>query len=175
MSSSVLFVVDIDGTICNSTPRAIEVNKSIGMTDLDDLGNMWPDGVMEEFLREENVMLDEVISGSERLFSIADRCNAKIVFLTGRSDYSRRATRRWLSERFNAPNNTPLFMRPPRMKGNYSAYCKEEIFKEQVLSIAGPNATYIFFEDRENVLKLYARYGLALKAPECWDILGDNL
>ena len=152
---SVIFVIDIDGTVCDSIGRVKEICKNAGKTptnDIDtnidlDLENIWTDEVMKEFLREENIMKDEVILGAEKILEIAHRCRATPFFLTGRNEYARKATRKWLSVKLGVPNNIPLIMRPYEMKDGYTTDCKEQIFKEQLYSLGGPHSTYIFFED----------------------------
>ncbi len=172
---SIIFVIDIDGTVCNSIPRVEAICSRVGMKDCHNLDAVWTDETMEEFLKEENIMSDEVIPGAEGILDLADKCHAIPFFLTGRNEYAREATRKWLTEKLKIPSNVPLLMRPSDMKNGYTADCKEQIFKEELYALGGPHATYIFFEDDVETAKRYAKYGLVLKAPECWQIIGDNL
>lgn len=172
---SVIFVIDIDGTVCNSIPRVEEICNRMGMKDCHNLDAVWTDETMEEFLKEENIMKDDVVPGAEKVLDLADKCHAHPFFLTGRNEYARLATRRWLSIRLGVTDDIPLLMRPYNMKNGYTADCKEQIFKENLYVLGGPHATYIFFEDDIETAKRYSKYGLVLKAPECWGVIGDNL
>jgi acid phosphatase class B len=169
-----VFIVDIDGTICNSMPRVQKICETYNADVYDNLDDIWTKDVMEDFLKEENIMSDKVIKGAENLFNLADRCNAVVRFLTGRSEYGRRATRKWLTKIYGASPHTPLIMRPKHMKGVPTPECKEQLFRE-LYYYKKPEDTYIFFEDETETAKRYSRYGLVLKSPECWAVLGDNL
>jgi len=163
---SVIFVIDIDGTTCDSLGRIAGVASDIGSPDL------WTDQTMKEFLSEENIMGDEVMPGSRVVFKLANICHASIIFLTGRNDYARDATRRWLTHIFRAPPDIPLIMRPYAQKSDYTAECKENLFLKHVYSLH-PDATFIFFEDEDDTAARYAKYGLVLKSPECWKLLKE--
>lgn len=179
---SIVFVIDIDGTVCDSLHRVKEVCEKCGVSSSDSIDesidqndSIWTEETMREFLKEENVMGDEVVPGAENILALAHKCNALPFFLTGRNEYARKATRKWLSTKLGVPDTVPLIMRPPSMGNGYTADCKEQMFKEQLYALGGPHATYIFFDDHEETLRRYSKYGLALKSPECWKIIGDNL
>lgn len=172
---STVFVIDIDGTVCDSIPRVKEICNKFDISENDNLDAIWTDETMKEFLKEENIMRDAVIPGAEKILEIAARCIAVPFFLTGRNGYARRATRNWLSDKLAVPTNVPLLMRPAHLKSNHTADCKEQIFMEELYTIAGQYTTYIFFEDDIETAKRYSKYGLVFKAPECWSIIGDNL
>jgi len=162
---SVVFVVDIDGTICDSLSRVKEIAK------LKSSGpDLWTDETMAEFLSEENLLKDKIMPGSEIIFKLAERCHASIVFLTGRNDYAREATRKWLTDVFKAPNTIPLIMRPYKQKGDFTADCKEGLFLKYLYS---PASTFIFFEDEVETANRYSKYGLVLKSPDCWKAIGN--
>ena len=48
--------------------------------------------------------------------------------------------------------------------------CKEEVFLKSVSEVYR-GANFLFFEDNKELLKIYSKYGLALKAPECWKVV----
>jgi hypothetical protein len=48
--------------------------------------------------------------------------------------------------------------------------CKENIFLNTVLKMH-PESSFVFFDDDEELLLRYSKYGLALKAPECWSVI----
>jgi acid phosphatase class B len=159
-----VFVVDIDGTVCDSIQRIRDTVAVHGPVET------WTDEVVEEFLSDENILNDKVIPGSERLFELSEKCHAHIVFLTGRNDSKRESTRKWLTEVFKAPKHTPLLMRPYDSRGGWTADCKEQLFLTELYNKVAN--TFIFFEDEEDTIKRYKKYGLVLKSPECWKAIG---
>ena len=115
-------------------------------------------------------MSDKIVEGSEILFDLAEKCKAEIIFLTGRSDYAMGPTIRWLQEVFGC-KDIELIMRPTNQKDGLTADCKEKMFIEHIYNNR-PNETFIFFEDEEETVKRYSKYGLVLKSPECWKVIG---
>lgn len=165
---SIIFVIDVDGTVCDSIPRVKEICSRIGMNENDNLDAIWTDETMKEFLKEENIMGDTVVPGAEKIIEMANRYSARMFFLTGRNEYARSATRKWLNVKMGIPEQIPLIMRPTYMKNGYTADCKEQLFLEWLFHTEDPQTTYIFFEDHKDTAKRYSQYGLVLKAPECW-------
>jgi len=160
----VIFVVDIDGTVCNSNKRMLEIIAKYGVEE------NWSQETIDDFLTEEKIMADEVMPGAEKLLDLAIRCKAKIVFLTGRNECARNLTRKWLSAKMDVSDDVPLLMRPLDKKNGHTADCKEEMFCSEVLA-KNPDATFIFFEDDETTALRYAKYGLVLKSPKCWECI----
>jgi len=157
-----IFVVDIDGTVCDSRERMKEVLEKYG--DEED----WSQKVIDEFLIEDKLMADEIMPGAERLLNVVHRLDARIFFLTGRNERARNLTRAWLQEKMYITDNIPLYMRPIGRKNGTTAKCKEDVFISQILS-KWPHATFIFLEDDENTAQRYAKWGMVLKSPECWE------
>lgn len=170
-----VFVVDIDGTVCDSIGRIKKIYHELLTTSTFESESWWNDDTMKKFLQYDEILKDEIISGASSLISIAERCNAKIIFLTGRNECAREPTRMWLTEKFGMPEHIELIMRPIHMRNGYTADYKEQMFKEHVLDRHSVGTTYIFFEDDLNIVKRYSKYGLVLKAPECWQNIGDNI
>ena len=168
---SIILVVDIDGTVCDSIPRIKEICNRFGMSENDNLDAVWTDETMKEFLKEENIMRDAVIPGAEKITEMVNKYNARIFFLTGRNEYARSPTRKWLKVKMGIPENIPLIMRPTFMKNGYTADCKEHLFLEWLYNTEDKQTTYIFLEDHEDTAKRYSKYGLVLKAPECWNVI----
>jgi hypothetical protein len=170
--NDVFFIIDVDGTVADSLPRVKELCASVGVDyENSNIDKIWTDETMMRFLYEENMMQDEIIPGAEQVLDLAKKCHATPIVLTGRNCYAREPTRKWLSVKLGVPDEVSLIMRPQNMKGIRTADCKEEIFKNEVLR-HHPDATFIFFEDDEETIKRYSKYGLVLKAPECWKCLG---
>lgn len=162
---NLIFVVDIDGTIADTDARVAEITNKY---QLDNEGR-WTDEHIDEFTKTEVIKKDELLPGAEILPELARKCKAKIVFLTGRSERARVATRIWLKNKLNIFDSVPLVMRP---EGDMSgpSQCKENIFINTVLKMH-PESSFIFFDDDEKLLQKYARFGLAIKAPDCWKII----
>ena len=171
-----IFIIDIDGTICDTTERAKKMCEKFYGKSYDDLdsnieNHKWSLKDMEEFLSEENIMKDKVVKGAENIMELSVKCNAKPIFLTGRHDFCENATRKWLSVNLGVPNNVLLLTRPFYMYKYNTADCKEEVFREEVFYTENRDTSYIFFEDNPETIKRYSRYGLVLKAPECWSVI----
>jgi hypothetical protein len=162
---SVIFVVDIDGTVCNSNERILEIIAKYGTEE------SWSQETIDDFLTEEKIMADEIIPGAEKLLDLATLCRASIIFLTGRNECARKLTRQWLFAKMGVTDSTPLLMRPLHRRNGHTADCKEEMFCSEVLS-KNPDATFIFFEDDETTALKYSKYGLVLKSPKCWECIG---
>ena len=161
---SVIFVVDIDGTVCDSRERMEEIIGKYGEEE------DWTQQTIDEFLTPGKLMMDKVMPGAEKLFDLAKLCRASIVFLTGRNECARQLTRKWLSEKLNAPDEIPLIMRPLHWKNGHTADCKEELFRLKVLA-NHPDSTFIFFDDHEDTAQKYAKHGLVLRSPACWECI----
>lgn len=159
---NLIFVVDIDGTICDSMARIDAITKK---HNLDNIG-LWTKEHVDEFTNAIGIKSDELIDGAEILPQLARACGAKLMFLTGRSSRSREATAAWLKFKLNIFDTVPLIMREDDdMSG--PAECKINIFKNTILKMY-PDSSFVFFDDDEELLLKYSEFGLALKAPECW-------
>jgi hypothetical protein len=161
---SLIFIVDIDGTVADTTQRIDEIVSKYNLEP-----GAWRDEHVDEFTSAVKIKTDKLIPGAQNLPEVARICRAKLIFLTGRSNRAREATRVWLKHHLNIFDSVPLVM---RHDGDFSdpVTCKENVFREAVLRMY-PAASFVFFDDDEELLLRYSKYGLALKAPECWDCL----
>ena len=161
-----IFIVDIDGTICDSNARVKEMCEKAGceMTG-DSISKMWNDDNLKEFYAEEKILKDGTIIGSKRLLDLAKVYSAEIRFLTGRNERFREVTNKWIYLRFGLDGNS-LHMRPPEWEFKSVAEFKEWMF----LKIHNPGVNYFFFDDDEKCLEKYSKYGKTFKAPQCWDL-----
>lgn len=161
-----LFIVDLDGTLADTTARAEEVEKKYELVD-----NNWTQQHAIDFADPERIKTDKIVAGSEIIAELARRAKSKIIFLTGRSEYSRQSTRMWLKNHFNAFDSCPLIMRDNNDLSN-PRDCKERMFKEIILKMY-PTSEYsfCFFDDDVEMLQRFSKYGMALKSPECWDAI----
>lgn len=159
-----VIVCDIDNTVADTWPRIMELKEKYN-TSIDE----FTEEQLNEFMDPFYIKNDSVIKGAERLPELARRCGAKLVFLTGRGECIRRNTRLWLSNKLDVFDTVPLLMRP-NGDNRRSQIVKEELFVNSVLPVY-KESRFIFFDDDEELLCLYSKYGLALKAPECWSVI----
>jgi len=159
-----IWVVDIDGTVADTRERIDAIVKKYGVSE-----GEWHKELTEEFLNDEALKQDKIIEGCEIVAKAARACKAKMFFLTGREEMGREKTRMWLKYHLNIFDSVPLIMRPDKNYGN-PAELKEKMFKNTIFK-QHPEATFVFFDDDIELLERYSKYGLALKAPECWGII----
>ena len=160
-----IWVVDIDGTVSDSMHRIEMVNEKYNIKE----GGLWGNDEVEEFTRPEHIKEDGLIAGAEILPELARRCGAKILFMTGRSERSRDATRTWLKNKLGIFYSVPLVMRPDD-DFRSTPECKEDMFLKSVREVY-KGSDFVFFEDDEDLLGRLSKYGLALKAPEVWSVI----
>ena len=89
-------------------------------------------------------------------------------FLTGRPERLRHATEQWVFKHLGfMPNINGLLMRPDNDFQKADAYKEKSIRK-----VAGVGYDDILFiDDDERNTEMYRRWGVFLKAPECWGVL----
>lgn len=167
---NLIAVVDIDGTVCDSTARIDEITKKYN---LDNFG-LWQKAHVEEFTKSEYIKHDKIIPGAEILPCLCRTIGAKLIFLTGRSNCGRAATREWLRFNLGIFDSVPLIMREDGdMSGPVD--CKINMFKQTILRMyPEKEGKFIFFDDDEKLLLEYSKYGLALRAPQCWETIRFN-
>ncbi len=159
-----IWVVDIDGTTADTRKRIDSISAKYGIDE-----SKWGPEQVDEFTDHEIIKNDAIISGAEILPDLARVCGAKLVFLTGRSERARRSTRAWLEHKLDIFDSVPLVMRS-ETDLRITADCKEDIFLKSVYEVY-KDANFVFFEDDIELVNRYSKYGLALKAPECWSVI----
>jgi hypothetical protein len=162
-----IYIVDIDNTVCDSNKR---------ITKLDQIyGKEWTNkDKIDLFCNPQLVKQDPIIKGAEILPQLARTNKAKIIFLTGRGEDVRTATRIWLENKLDIFNTVPLVMRPLEWSGRCQVETKIKLFRDIVLKMY-VESSFVFFDDDDLLLKEYAAYGLTLKAPECWKIIRNSI
>lgn len=168
-----LFIVDIDGTVCDSSDFVSRLSRKF-RTHVD----CWNDNHVRIFMEE--VSKRRVLPGAEVLKIMLLRGVCDVIFLTGRSEkigkaakLGRRLTANWLHGKLGMPKDIPILMRPPGDM-RVPSVIKCDVFERQVLA-QNPDRVFVFLDDDEKALALYAKYGLTLKSPECWDALSHFL
>ncbi len=157
-----IYIFDIDSTIADNEHRAHFIQPA-------------PDGRIHQhqwdaFLDPELVALDAPIPGALAFVQRLQEQNLYYRFLTGRNASLRAVTQKWLVTHgfVHKHDIRPLSMREVGDRSTASSY-KEKVAID-LYDRHGPNSL-MFFDDDTHVLPVLSRYGLALKAPECWDIL----
>lgn len=157
--------MDIDGTLVDSLPRLRQF--AMFRRQIDGGQGLWTQKQVDQFLDTTNAAQDAPFPGTVcamRHMLASDLFT--VVMLTGRTELARRHTRHLLSDLFGVPQSVPLVMRGAK-DDRPTRECKPDLFLKKVQPcFHGP---FVFFEDEEDTLAEYARYGVALKAPECWD------
>lgn len=168
-----VFVVDIDGTVCDSSAIIDQMTGRFHKTI-----DSWDDGQMLACIEE--ACRQPVVSGAEVLPLLIQSGRCDVVFLTGRAeglgespDISRRLTVEWLRGTFGMPENVPLFMRA-KNDNRTNDLAKLDVFEQQVMP-QHPYSAFVFLDDDTKVLAAYAKHGLTLKSPECWGALSHFL
>ena len=153
-----LVVLDIDGTLADSSHRAHFLEQS---------PRDWV-----SFASPDLVIKDTPIPGSQRVVAKMQELRYHIVCLTARDESTRDVTMRWLFEKYNLDtDDTTLLMRPMGNMLNlveYKAQAMQTLLSEY--KTRGENS-FIFVEDDSTVFETYAAEGLVLHAPGCWPLM----
>ncbi len=144
-----ILLVDIDGTVSDHSHRAHHVMQA---------PKNWDAyyGAMH---------LDPPIEAAQKaLFKLFAR-HLTILLLTGRPEEYREVTHQWLDRHLPFIMHRP-FMRPTGSREPSWA------FKERIVGpLAAKGEGIVFIDDDLRNQEMYARYGIFLKAPECWEVL----
>jgi hypothetical protein len=154
-----LCVVDIDGTVCDSTERTNSICEASGCS-----LPQWGWREFEQFTDYDGMMSDKLMPGAKEAMSYL--CNSrlfKVIFLTSRSELGRGATRQWLTDILGMPSRIPLLMRK-----NKDTSSNRDCKSKAIVYIKQYKLPIIFFEDDETIFDVLSPHGLVLKAPECW-------
>lgn len=168
----IFFIVDIDGTVCDSMGRVNELYTcmNINPLDHDEVQKVWQSDNIKDFFDEGCVKFDKIIPGSDKLLKLRDKFNAHLVFLTGRNNKFRDVTLNWLVDNFQVPRDVCLIMRTPEYDDMNMQEYKEKVFLEKLYG-RHSKAHFIFFDDDKKVIPLYAKYGIVFESPKCWEAI----
>jgi len=160
-----ILILDIDGTLSNLDHRAHWVEREK------------PD--WDTFLSPELVAKDAPIE-------IAQKALPKILentyynyLVTGRNESLREVTEEWLAKHYKigptGQDYLPLHMRPEGELSTSTEYKERAISKIlyslDTNSILAKNHTVVIIDDDPHVLHSMQKFGITLKAPECWELL----
>ena len=127
----------------------------------------------KKFLNPDLVFKDPPFKNAQKAFKILRKKAYDIHFVTGRNEGLREVTCKWLKKHYKIlPPKNHLHMRPEKEMSTATEH-KERVLIHKILPIQWsiPPISLVFFADDAFVLNLYSKYGLAFKAPECWDLL----
>lgn len=158
-----ILILDIDGTLADIRHRLPLIDK-IKPTSKD-----W-----DAYFTPELVILDKPILNTQRAVKKLKTQFDNLIFLTGRPESLRDATVIWLNEYYHIlPNEHTLFMRSKDALDTEDhlirAKFKSALFQEEILPLY-PEQKFTFIDDDVVILKTLAGFGLAIKAPECWQL-----
>jgi len=160
-------VVDVDGTLVDSLPRLRKF--STFRKQIAGGRGLWTQEQVDEFLSLSNANADKPFPGAvEGVKHILYSGLFEPIILTGRTELARKHTRDLLVRKFGVPSSVPLIMRAAD-DSRRTPECKSDLFVTHVLPRYG--GPFVFFEDEEATLAEFAKHGLALKAPECWQAM----
>lgn len=164
-----IIVCDVDGTIADHTHRFHHVTT--------DVPKNWK-------AYYEKMPLDPPLPGAQlHLKRLVEMMSPNFFFLTGRPEEYRKLTQDWIWQHFgvlasqpslgiHSRNAASLVMRPT---GDYR---KSHVFKMELVEFlyggGGALASrhpMLFLDDDLRNQEMYSRFGLFLKAPECWEVM----
>ena len=153
-------IVDIDGTLSDHSHRWHLIDKP------DAQQSDW-----DAFLEPELVAKDPPFPLAQKAMERLIKYAASIRFLTGRQEQLRDVTVAWLYKHFGiAPGLNELLMRPTGEQSTATEH-KGGILRNRTSQEVIRTWPLILVDDDPYILHLYAEFGLAIKAPECWELL----
>ena len=154
-------VVDIDGTLSDFTHRVHLIDKvSPTMEDF------------RKFLSPDLMLQDPPYPKSLRGLAQLIVTSRYICFITGRNECLRRVNHKWIQMHYPFIHGAHIHMRPDGELSVATDY-KKRMVEQRVLPYLDHenNESLLLIDDDPYVLAAYSQYGLALRAPACWDLL----
>lgn len=143
-------IIDIDGTLADSTQRAALSGQA--------------------FWDPARVLKDTRIEGSLEAIKNFQRLNYELVFLTGRPEHLRDVTERWLQENYGiAVHRERLLMRSGGNMLTVREYKREQL--NNALSGMDRARGVLCIDNDPEMWPMLAEFGAVLKAPQCWKAL----
>lgn len=143
---------DIDGTVADNSHRTHFIGKPKGENDWDAFYN--PALVMQD---------PPILVARGPLTDLTLRLGVRFYFLTGRPERLRQTTEEWLAKHFDVHEKV-------LMRGD-NDWRKANVYKEDsIKSVTTHTEERLFIDDDERNFEMYSRWGIYLKAPECWSV-----
>lgn len=157
---SLIFVVDIDGTLADQSHREGYLRGPV---------KDW-----DSYFRPDLVQKDPVLPGAKvgmaKLYSrLSKEEIAALYILTGRSESSRDVTTYWLTFHFNVPISQDNLLMRNEQDFRHAVIFKRD--KVRLLKGRHPDAHFVFVDDDAELHNMYWEFGLPLRAPSCWDVI----
>lgn len=166
--SNMVFILDIDGTVCDSNQRVKEVCERAGKEfTMENVDKLFSSKEIDNFFKTEEIEKDIVIPGSDKVFNLVKKFNAELIYITGRNERFRDITSKWLIDNCKTSKDTKLIMRTKEFESVKADLYKETVFLDQVYQDR-KDSIFWFFDDDDRALIRYSKYGVAFKAPDCW-------
>lgn len=113
----------------------------------------------DKFYSEEELLKDQVVDQNHVIFTILEEIGESIIFVTGRNEICREATRKWLEEKaWSRPYR--LLMRPEN-DWRPAHEVKEGLIKEYI----GFENINFAFDDDDKINEMYAKHGVTCYKP----------
>lgn len=127
----------------------------------------------DAFLDEQQLMKDSVIPLSHEVLTQANLYH-EIIYLTGRSERTKKATVLWLKDVFGYKGSINIVMRPANNRDT------AEVLKDKLLSeikLAHPSGGGLFaFDDDEVAGLVYKKHDFQwFHAPHCWSVIHKTI
>lgn len=128
-------------------------------------------GTWDKFMDPAAFAMDVPVLGAAEFVKHVRELGYTIVYLTGRHERGRAATKEWLNLHMGRTNGEELVMRDA--DNTPASQMKEKLFLRLMRVLESghriPNQ-YIFFEDDPHVFEMYRQYGFVLKCPEAFTL-----
>ena len=129
----------------------------------------------EDFLNPDLVYEDTPILGALQYVNQLRKHNVTIMYITGRNENLRDVTEKWLFDKFERKQDEKLYMRTSKFEGAVASVSKHD----NLMSLKSDlNSTeddlFTFYDDDPFALAMYSAYGIVIRCPEVWDVIGYN-
>lgn len=148
------FFVDIDGTVADNSHRE-------GF--LQGTKKDW-----EAFYNPALILQDKVVPGVDKpLTKLMENPDMKVTFLTGRPERTRDVTHEWFARNLDLV----LYRDEIIMRKDDDHRAATRYKEEMIRMYTSPTSRMVFIDDDIRNVGIYSKYGLFLKAPECWAVI----
>lgn len=126
---------------------------------------------------------DSPTPAAQQLIKKAQSCGVDIHFITGRQKEAREVTEAWLTKHFGFDKDknillmrdTDSYVRSDVPHVPASVHKERSLNTLKLLKSYTSNDLFFFFEDDLHALNMYSNHGIALKAPDCWNVINPLL
>lgn len=130
-----------------------------------------PQSAWDAFMAHDLLAKDTVYPDAQKFVAKVRGLGAKIFYITGRQENTRKVTEKWLQEAVGRQDHEELVMRPDRGTAPHSpaSVYKEQAFLALRAKHKLENEFFLFLEDDDHVIEnSYSKFGIVIKCPEAW-------